>query len=103
VDDRDHDGNAETGINERACRLVASIGIGSLTKAKINWHEHQAGAMRDRHGEGPKRQLRRSYPRERPWMTPVEEPEDAETDDQQACASLDLPLQFNKRDEQREG
>jgi hypothetical protein len=44
-------------------------------------HEHQASAMRDRHGEGLKRQLRRSYPRQRPWMTPVDEPEDAETDD----------------------
>ena len=82
VDDRDQNGNAETGIDEGACRLVASIGIGGLTKAKINRHEHQARAMRDCHGEGPKRQLRRSYPRQRPWMTSVEEPEDAETDDQ---------------------
>jgi hypothetical protein len=36
-------------------------------------------------------------------MTPIDEPEDAETNDQQACADLDLPLPFDKRDEQREG
>jgi hypothetical protein len=82
---------------------VAFVGIGGLTEAEINRHEHQASAMRDRHGEGLKRQLRRSYPRQRPWMTAIEEPEDAETDDQQACADLDLPLPFHKRDEQREG
>ena len=79
------------------------IGIGGLTKAEINRHEHQASAMRDRHSEGPERQLRRSYPRQRPWMTTVDEPENAETDDQQACADLDLPLPFDECDEQREG
>ena len=74
-----------------------------LTEAEIDRHEHQAGAM----GEAPRRRTKAAscvgrYPRQRPRMTPVDEPEDAETDDQQACADLDLPLPFDERDEQRE-
>src|ERR1700677_1190377 len=63
VDDRDQYGNAETGIDEGACRLMASIGIWGLTEAEIDRYDHQARAVRDRYGEGPKRQLRRSYAR----------------------------------------
>ena len=36
-------------------------------------------------------------------MAPVDKPEDAEPDDQQTCADLDLTLPFDKGDEQREG
>jgi hypothetical protein len=59
--------------------------------------------MRDCHGERPKRQLRRPYPRQRQWMTAVNEPEDAKADDQQTCADPDLPLPIDKGDEQRKG
>ena len=59
--------------------------------------------MSNRHGEGPKPQLRRSYPRQRPWMAPVDEPEDTEPDDQEAGADLDLPLPFDEGGQQREG
>jgi hypothetical protein len=59
--------------------------------------------MRDRHGEGPEPQLRRSYPRQRPWMASVDEPEGAKPDDQEAGADLDLLLPFDEGDQQREG
>ena len=59
--------------------------------------------MRDRHGERPEPQLRRSYPRQRPRMAPVDEPEDTEPDDQEAGADPDLPLPFDEGDEQPEG
>jgi len=36
-------------------------------------------------------------------MAPVDEPEDTEPDDQEAGADLDLPLPFDKGDEQSEG
>ena len=59
--------------------------------------------MRDRHGEGPEPELRRPYPRQHPRMAPVDEPEDAEADDQEAGADPDRPLPFDERDQQREG
>ena len=59
--------------------------------------------MRDRHGKGPEPQLRRSYPRKHPRMAPVDEPEEAEPDDQEAGADLDLSLPLDEGDQQREG
>ena len=59
--------------------------------------------MRDCHGEGPKPQLRRSYPRQCPWMAPVDKPEDTEPDDKKAGADLYLALPFDEGDQQREG
>jgi hypothetical protein len=46
--------------------------------------------MRHRHSKGPEPQLRRSYARQHPRMAPVYEPEEAEPDDQEAGADLDL-------------
>ena len=59
-------------------------------------------AMGDRHGKRPKPQLRRWYPRQRPRMTPIDEPEDTEANDQDAGENLDLQPPFDKRDQQRE-
>jgi hypothetical protein len=36
-------------------------------------------------------------------MAPVDEPEDAEPDDQETGADLNLPLPFDERDQQRKG
>src|SRR6266516_5091649 len=103
MDNGDQNGHAEIGVDERACRLVASVEVGGPAEPEINRHEHQSRAMRDCHGEGPEPQLRWSYPRQRPWMAPVDEPEDTERDDQEAGADLDLPLPLDEGDEQREG
>lgn len=59
--------------------------------------------MRDRYREGPKPELRRPYPRQCPWMAPVDNPEGAEGDDTEAGAKLDLPLPFDEGDQQCEG
>ncbi len=56
-------------------RLVALVEVSGSTESKIDRHEHQSRAMRDRHGEGPEPQLRRSYSRQRPRMAPVDEAE----------------------------
>ena len=70
---------------------------------EINRHEHQACAMSDGHGKGPKPQLRRWYSHQCPWMAPVNKPEDTEPDDKKAGADLDLALPFDEGDQQREG
>ena len=103
VDNGDQDGRAEIGVDERACRLVASVEVGGPAEPEIDRHEHQSRAMRDGHGEGPEPQLCRSYPRQRPRMAPVDEPEDTETDDEEAGADLDLSLPFDEGDQQPEG
>ena len=72
-------------------------------ETKIDRYQHQSRAMRDRHGKGPDPKLRRSYPRQHPRMAPVDEPEDAEPDDQEAGADLELSLPLDKGDQQREG
>ena len=82
---------------------MAPVEVAGPTEPEINRHKHQSCAMRDRHGEGPEPQLRRSYPGQHPWMAPVDEPEDAEPDDQETGTDLDLPLPIDKGDEQREG
>ena len=56
--------------------------------------------MCDRHGEGPEPELGWPYPRQHPRMAAVDEPEDAEPDDQEAGADLDRPLPFNESDQQ---
>ena len=83
--------------------LVALVEVGGPAEPEIDRHEHQSRAMRDRHGERPESQLRRSYPRQRPRMAPVDQPEDAEPDDQETGADLDLLLPFNDGDQQRKG
>jgi hypothetical protein len=103
MDNGHEDGHAHIGVDERACRLVASVEVGGPAEPEIDRHEHQSRAMRDRHGEGPEPQLRRSYAYQHPWMAPVDEPEDTEPDDQEAGADLNLPLPFDEGDEQREG
>ncbi len=82
--------------------LVTAVEVSFPTEPEIDRHEHQSRAMSDRRGERPKRQLRRSYPRQCPRMAPVDEPEDAEADDKEAGAYLDLALPFDERDQQRE-
>jgi hypothetical protein len=59
--------------------------------------------MSDCHGEGPKPQLRRSYPRQCPWVASIDKPEDTEPDDKEAGADLYLALPFDEGDQQREG
>jgi len=103
VDDGDQDRHAEMGFDEGACRLVAAVEIGGAAETKIDRYQHQSRAMRDRHGKGPEPQLCRSYPRQHPRMAPVDEPEAAEPDDQEACADLDLSLPLDEGDQQREG
>ena len=75
--------------------------VGSA-QSKIDRQKHQSRALGDRHGKRPKPQLRRWYPRQRPRMTPVDEPEDTEANDQDAGENLDLQPPFDKRDPQRE-
>ena len=82
---------------------MAALEIGGPAEPEINRYQHQSRAMSDRDGEGPEPQLRRAYPRQRPRVAPLHEPEDAEPNDQEAGADLDLPLPFNDGDQQREG
>jgi hypothetical protein len=103
VDNRDQDGHSEIGVDEGVCRLVATVAVGGPAEAEIDRHEHQSCAVSDRHGERPEPQLRRSYPRQHPRMAPVDEPEHAEPDDQEAGADLDLLLPLDEGDQQREG
>ena len=79
------------------------VEIGDPAEAEIYRHEHQACAVGDRHGKGPEPQLRRSYPRQRSGMATVGKSEDAEPDDQETGAELDLPLPIDERYQQREG
>jgi hypothetical protein len=102
VDDGDYDGHAQISVHERARRLVSFVELGGSAQPEINWYEHQSRAMRDRHGEGPEPQLRRSYPREHPRVASVDKPEDAEPDKQQTGADLDLLLPFDDYEKQRE-
>jgi hypothetical protein len=64
---------------------------------------HQSGTMRDRYGEGPEPQLRRSYACQCAWMTPVDKPKDTEPDNKQAGAYLYLALPFDECHQHREG
>src|ERR1700680_1802990 len=82
VDYGNHDGHAKTGIDEGACRRIAPIKVGGAAESKIDRYQHQSRAMRDRHGQGPQPQFCRSYPRQHSRMPPVDQPEDAEPDDQ---------------------
>ena len=50
-----------------------------------------------------KSQVRRSYPRQRPRVAPIDEPEEAKPDEQEAGADLDLLLPFDESDQQRKG
>src|SRR6266540_6968478 len=102
MDDGDQDGHAQIGVYECARRLVALVKVGGPAEPEIDWYEHQSRAMRDRHGEGPEPQLRRSYPRQHPRMASVDEPEDAEPDDKETGADLDLLLPFEDDEQQRE-
>ena len=93
-------------------RLLAKAGPGLRLNEWIDGGEHDGmtiffhacklgRAMCNRHGEGPEPQLRWSYPRQRRRMAPVDQQEDAETDDQETGADLDLLLPFNDGDQQR--
>ena len=42
VDDGDQDGDAEIGVDEGACRLMASVKVGDPAEPEINQHEHPA-------------------------------------------------------------
>ena len=82
---------------------MAAIEISGSAEPKINRYEHQSRAVSDRHDEGPEPKLCRSYPRQRPRMTPVEQSEDTEPDHQKAGTDLDLLLPFDEGDQQSEG
>ena len=88
---------------EGAGGLVGFIEVGLPAEPEIDRHEHQSRTMRDGHGEGPKAQLRRGYPRQRARMLPADKPEHAKPDDKEACRNLDLALPCNEGDQQREG
>ena len=103
VDDGHQNGHAEIGIDEGTCRLMAAVGIGGTAKTKIDRYQHQSGAMRDRHGEGPQPQLCGSYPRQHPRMALVDEPEDAETNDQEAGADQDLRCHWTRATSREKG
>ena len=83
-------------------RRVAAVEVGFPAEPEIDRHQHQSRAMRDGDRKGPQRQLRRRYPRQRPWMASADKPEDTEGDDKEAGADLDLALPFDQRDQQRE-
>src|ERR1700730_14462050 len=102
VDDGDQDGHTQIGIYECARRLVSLVEVGGSADTEIDWYEHQSRAMGDCHREGPEPQLRRSYPRQHPRMTSVDEPKDAEPDHEETGADLDLLLPFDEGDQQRE-
>ena len=82
---------------------MAAVEVGGAAKTEIDRYQHQSRAMCDRHGKGPEPELRRAYPGERPRMAPVDEPEDAEPDDQQAGADLDLSLPLDEGDQKEKG
>ncbi len=82
---------------------MAFVEVGSPAESQIDRHEHQSRAVRDRHREGPEPQLRRSYPRQGPWMAPVDEPDDAEPDHKHGGADLYLALPFDQCNQQRKG
>src|SRR5277367_174023 len=103
VDDGDQHGHPEIAIHEGPGCLMAFVKVGGSAKPKIDWYEHQSRAVSDCHGEGPKPQLRRPYPRQRPWMASVDKPEDTEPDDKQAGRHLYLVLPFDERHQRREG
>jgi hypothetical protein len=102
MDDRDQDGHAEICIDEGACCLVPLVEIGSAAETKKDGYERQSGAMRNRHHKRPKADLCRWYPRQHSRMAPVYESEGAEPNDQEAGANLDLSLQLDNSDQQRE-
>jgi hypothetical protein len=102
MDDGDQDSHAQISVYERVSRLVALVELGHPAQPDIDWSEHQSRPMRDRHGEGPEPQLRRSYPRQHPWMASVDEPKDTEPDDQQTGGDLDLLVPFDNHEQQRE-
>src|SRR5450631_3998057 len=71
MDDRDQHGHTEIGIDQRPGCLMSLVEAVVPAEAEIDRHQHQPRAMRDGHAEGPKPQLRRSYPGQGAWMTPV--------------------------------
>ncbi len=79
------------------------VEIGLPADPEIDRHQHQSSAMRDGNGERPQGQLRRANPCQSPWMTLLDQPEDAESDHQQAGADLDLALPFHQRGQQCKG
>src|SRR5947199_283590 len=81
-------GHAEIGVDERAGGFVAAVEVGFPAEPEIDRHQHQRRAMRERDGERPKPQLRRRYPRQRPWMAPVGKSKQTEGDDKEAGADL---------------
>src|SRR6185369_17618489 len=83
VDGGNQHGHAEIGIDERAGGLMASVEVGLPTEPEIDRHQHQRRAMGERDGERPKPQLRRRYPRQRPWMAPVGKSKQTEGDDEE--------------------
>ena len=62
------------------------VKVSGPAEPKIDRHEHQSRSVPNRHGEGQKPELRRSYPRQRPRMAPVCEPVNSKCDDQEARA-----------------
>ena len=103
VDDGNQGGHAEVGIDEVGCRLMAAVEVSGAAETKIDRYQHQSRAMRDRYGKRPEPQLRRSYPRQHSRMTPFDEPEDTEPNDQEARTDLDLSVPLDEGDQQREG
>src|SRR5262249_60722831 len=97
------DALAKLGAYARPRRIVALVEVGSRAEPKIDRYEHQSRAMCDRDREGPKPQLRRSHSRQHSRMAPVDDPEDAEPDDQETGADPNLLLPLHNSDQQREG
>ena len=102
VEDGNQDGHAQIGIDEGACRLVTPVEVAGLAETKIDRDEHQTRAMSHRYCKGPEPQLRRSYPRHYPRMVPADELEDAEPDDKEAGADLNLLLPLDEGEQERE-
>jgi hypothetical protein len=90
------------GIDEGVLYFLVPVEIGGAAETKIDRHEDQPRAMSDRHGKGPEPQLRRSYARQHPRMASADHLEDAEPDNQDASANLDLSLPLDEGEQQRE-
>src|SRR3954453_9671177 len=80
---------------------MGSVGVGGPAEPVLDWYKHQSCAMGDRNGEGPEPELRWPNSHQHPRMAPVDEPEDAESDDQETGANLDRLLPFDEGDQQR--
>ncbi len=88
----DQQRHAEPRLHQSLRSLVRPVGIVGAAKAKVDRHEHQPSAVRNRYREGPQREPRWRDPGEHTRMPSPEQQDNAEAYYERACASLDFAL-----------